>query len=243
MKAIGRMRSSIAWLKNPQAFAPGTAMAFPGVADDKKRAAIIAFLRTNAETPVPLPEPAAATPPAAPAAEAAPKRHHPRHRPRRQQRLRRKPHRRLRPRRRRLRRQRRLRLRLRHRHLRPPRHRHPRLRHRRLRPRRLRLRRLKHRHLRQPRRRHLRLRHRACRRDPGAVGGNARASGSGGARGHRARRPQADRESHRRDGGQSPVAVFDRRAALPQSAAAGLSGREARGRRIGVGIRRATRPT
>ena len=51
-----------AWLKNPQAFAPGTAMAFPGVADDKKRAAIIAFLRTNAETPVPLPEPAAATP-------------------------------------------------------------------------------------------------------------------------------------------------------------------------------------
>ena len=60
-----------AWLKNPQAFAPGTAMAFPGVADDKKRAAIIAFLRTNAETPVPLPEPAAATPPAAPAAEPA----------------------------------------------------------------------------------------------------------------------------------------------------------------------------
>ena len=39
------------WLKNPQAFAPGTAMAFPGVADDKKRAAIIAFLRTNARYP------------------------------------------------------------------------------------------------------------------------------------------------------------------------------------------------
>ena len=46
-------------------------MAFPGVADDKKRAAIIAFLRTNAETPVPLPEAAAATPAAAPAAEPA----------------------------------------------------------------------------------------------------------------------------------------------------------------------------
>jgi cytochrome c len=60
-----------AWLKNPQAFAPGTAMAFPGVADDKKRAAIVAFLRMNAETPAPLPEPAAATPPAAPAAEPA----------------------------------------------------------------------------------------------------------------------------------------------------------------------------
>ena len=59
------------WLKNPQAFAPGTAMAFPGVADDKKRAAIVAFLRTNAETPVPLPEAAAATPAAAPAAEPA----------------------------------------------------------------------------------------------------------------------------------------------------------------------------
>jgi cytochrome c len=78
------------WLKNPQAFAPGTAMAFPGVPDDKKRAAIIAFLRTNADTPAPLPEAAAggeakpeekapeapaaeeAAPPAAPAEEAAP---------------------------------------------------------------------------------------------------------------------------------------------------------------------------
>ncbi len=47
------------WLKNPQAFAPGTMMAFPGVADDKKRAAIIAFLRANADTPAPLPEAAA----------------------------------------------------------------------------------------------------------------------------------------------------------------------------------------
>jgi cytochrome c len=47
------------WLKNPQAFAPGTAMAFPGVPDDKKRANIIAFLRVNADTPAPLPEAAA----------------------------------------------------------------------------------------------------------------------------------------------------------------------------------------
>ena len=63
------------WLKNPQTFAPGTMMAFPGVADAKKRANIIAFLRMNADTPAPLPEAAAATPPAAPAekpAEAAP---------------------------------------------------------------------------------------------------------------------------------------------------------------------------
>jgi cytochrome c len=77
------------WLKNPQAFAPGTAMAFPGVPDDKKRAAIIAFLRANADTPAPLPEAAAggeakpeekapeppaaeeAAPPAAPPAEEA----------------------------------------------------------------------------------------------------------------------------------------------------------------------------
>ena len=72
------------WLKNPQAFAPGTMMAFPGVADDKKRAAIIAFLRSNSDNPVPLPEAAAAKPEekatetpaapeeAAPAAEVAP---------------------------------------------------------------------------------------------------------------------------------------------------------------------------
>ncbi len=63
------------WLKNPQAFAPGTMMAFPGVPDAKKRANIIAFLRMNADTPAPLPEGAAATAPAAPAetpAEAAP---------------------------------------------------------------------------------------------------------------------------------------------------------------------------
>jgi cytochrome c2 len=67
------------WLKNPQAFAPGTMMAFPGVPDDKKRAAIIAFLRVNSDNPVPLPEAGAAKPeekatetPAAPAAEGAP---------------------------------------------------------------------------------------------------------------------------------------------------------------------------
>jgi cytochrome c len=68
------------WLKNPQAFASGTAMAFPGVPDDKKRAAIIAFLRTNADTPAPPPEaaaggeakPAEKAPEAPPAEEAAP---------------------------------------------------------------------------------------------------------------------------------------------------------------------------
>lgn len=43
------------WLKNPQEFAPGTTMAFPGVPDLKKRANIIAFLRSKSDEPVPLP--------------------------------------------------------------------------------------------------------------------------------------------------------------------------------------------
>ncbi|MGV1014345.1 MAG: c-type cytochrome [Methyloceanibacter sp.] len=55
-----------AFITNPQVFAPGTMMAFPGVPDVKKRANIIAFLRSQTDNPPPLPE-AAATP-----AEAAP---------------------------------------------------------------------------------------------------------------------------------------------------------------------------
>jgi cytochrome c len=39
------------WLTNPQAFAPGTAMAFPGIPDAKKRANVIAFLRTKSDKP------------------------------------------------------------------------------------------------------------------------------------------------------------------------------------------------
>ncbi|GBQ91958.1 cytochrome c [Gluconacetobacter johannae DSM 13595] len=35
-----------AWLQSPSAFAAGTRMAFPGVADENDRAAIIAFLRS-----------------------------------------------------------------------------------------------------------------------------------------------------------------------------------------------------
>lgn len=34
-----------AWLTNPQAFAPGTKMAFPGIADRRTRADLIAYLR------------------------------------------------------------------------------------------------------------------------------------------------------------------------------------------------------
>ena len=52
------------WLTNPQAFAAGTTMAFPGIPDVKKRANVIAYLRSKADSPVPLPE-------AAPAAEKA----------------------------------------------------------------------------------------------------------------------------------------------------------------------------
>ena len=62
------------WLTNPQAFAPGTAMAFPGIPDAKKRANVIAFLRTKSDSPPPLPSAGGAAPekkpegaPAAPA--------------------------------------------------------------------------------------------------------------------------------------------------------------------------------
>lgn len=62
------------WLTNPQAFAPGTAMAFPGFPEAKKRSDVIAFLREHADTPAPLPEAgaggAAPVPAEAPKAEA-----------------------------------------------------------------------------------------------------------------------------------------------------------------------------
>jgi cytochrome c len=61
------------WLTNPQAFAAGTTMAFPGVPDIKKRADIIAFMRSKADNPAPFPEAApAAAPPAAEAPAAEP---------------------------------------------------------------------------------------------------------------------------------------------------------------------------
>jgi cytochrome c len=62
------------WLTNPQAFAPGTTMAFPGFPEAKKRSDVIAFLREHADTPAPLPEAgaggAAPVPAEAPKAEA-----------------------------------------------------------------------------------------------------------------------------------------------------------------------------
>jgi cytochrome c len=64
------------WITNPQAFAPGTMMAFPGIPEAKKRANVIAFMRSKSDNPAPLPEGAAAKPteaaPAEKPAEAAP---------------------------------------------------------------------------------------------------------------------------------------------------------------------------
>ncbi len=60
------------WLTNPQAFAAGTTMAFPGIPDLQKRADVIDFLRTKADNPVPLPAAAEEKPAEAPAAEEKP---------------------------------------------------------------------------------------------------------------------------------------------------------------------------
>src|SRR5262249_54506410 len=62
------------WLTNPQAFAAGTTMAFPGIPDAKQRADVIMFLRSKTESPPPLPAAEAAKPTegAKPGGEAAP---------------------------------------------------------------------------------------------------------------------------------------------------------------------------
>ncbi len=57
------------WLKKPSAYAPGTKMGFAGISNDKERADVIDYLRTNAANPLPLP-PVTAPPPATPAAAA-----------------------------------------------------------------------------------------------------------------------------------------------------------------------------
>ena len=70
------------WLTNPAAYVPGTKMGYAGEASEKKRAEIIAYLRTLATTPAPLAagdaapapkaEPAATKPAAAAPTAAAP---------------------------------------------------------------------------------------------------------------------------------------------------------------------------
>ncbi len=56
------------WLKKPSAYAPGTKMSYAGLADPKKRADIIDYLRSLSHTPEPLP---AAPPPGSAAAASA----------------------------------------------------------------------------------------------------------------------------------------------------------------------------
>jgi cytochrome c len=49
-----------AYLQNPKAMVPGTAMNFPGIAKGSERADVIAFLNSRADTPGPLPKAAEA---------------------------------------------------------------------------------------------------------------------------------------------------------------------------------------
>jgi cytochrome c len=44
------------WLTKPSAFAPGTAMTFAGLSNQKQRADVIAYLDTLSKSPVPLPK-------------------------------------------------------------------------------------------------------------------------------------------------------------------------------------------
>lgn len=48
------------FLAGPKAYVAGTAMGFAGVKKDEERANLIAYLRTLADSPAPLPDPAAA---------------------------------------------------------------------------------------------------------------------------------------------------------------------------------------
>ncbi len=52
------------WLTDPRSYAPGTKMAFAGIANDRQRADVIDYLRTDAAAPKPLP-PVPKAPPAA----------------------------------------------------------------------------------------------------------------------------------------------------------------------------------
>ena len=60
-----------AWLFSPKAYAPGTKMSFAGLKNVKDRANVIAWLRTQSDAPIPLPD-AAAVEAAKAAAAAAP---------------------------------------------------------------------------------------------------------------------------------------------------------------------------
>jgi len=55
------------YLKSPQAMVPGTKMSFAGLRSADDRINLFAFLRTQEDTPAPIPAPAPAKPAAAPA--------------------------------------------------------------------------------------------------------------------------------------------------------------------------------
>ncbi|MEO9191855.1 MAG: c-type cytochrome [Acetobacteraceae bacterium] len=58
------------WLYDPAAYAPGTRMTYAGIKSTQQRADVIAYLRSLASNPAPLPAPEAAPPAAASAAPA-----------------------------------------------------------------------------------------------------------------------------------------------------------------------------
>ncbi|HEX4370804.1 MAG TPA: cytochrome c family protein, partial [Rhizomicrobium sp.] len=61
------------YLKSPQSYVPGTKMTFAGLPREQDRINLIAYLRSNADSPAPIPAPApkTAAPAAAPAAAGA----------------------------------------------------------------------------------------------------------------------------------------------------------------------------
>ncbi|HUO89361.1 MAG TPA: cytochrome c family protein [Rhizomicrobium sp.] len=60
------------YLKSPQAIVPGTKMSFAGLHSADDRINLLAYLRTQSDSPAPIPAPAPAKPTAAPAAPAKP---------------------------------------------------------------------------------------------------------------------------------------------------------------------------
>jgi cytochrome c len=61
-----------AWLTSPKAYAAGTKMAFAGISKPEDRAAVIAYLNSKSDKPLPMPAVPADTAPAAAPADAAP---------------------------------------------------------------------------------------------------------------------------------------------------------------------------
>jgi len=55
-----------AWLKSPRKYAEGTKMTFAGIGDGQERANLIAYLNTQSDSPLPLPEAPAEVPNDAP---------------------------------------------------------------------------------------------------------------------------------------------------------------------------------